>query len=48
MGGEVDIGTGLANDSRTPPPPWAKVRKVFEVDILGLDLDWRQLDFNGW
>jgi len=30
---------GLAYDSRTPPPPPAKVGKVFEVDTLGLDLD---------
>jgi hypothetical protein len=42
-GGDRDGGRGghrdgLAYDSRTPPPPPAKVHKVFEVDTLGLDL----------
>ncbi len=43
-GGDRDGGRGghrdrLAYDSCTPPPPPAKVCKVFEVDTLGLDLE---------
>lgn len=36
-GGRRGHRDGLAYDSRTPPPPPAQVRKVFEVDTLGLD-----------
>jgi hypothetical protein len=39
---------GLANDSRTPPTPPAKVCKVFETDTLSLDFGADTLDLKGW